>query len=323
MCEKTMEKAELMWEWYLIRNGRRIYRKIIGSIPRKDEGWFGGRKQLGTEAAQEYLAQKIEEGQPFFAGRIGAYEFNYLSRPIVEQKLGITLPMTAKFQAGGNNCGFYPVTRESLKRFSDLMIWATGQADFIAQMNLDLYSWYLKRYLPSASCISQFRSLDFYRYKQPFTRALAGKKVLVVHPFAESIEQQYKKREKLFPDAEILPLFSLQTLKAVQTIAGNRDSRFSTWFDALDYMTKECEKRDFDIALIGCGAYGFPLAARIKAMGKVALHLGGVTQLLFGIWGKRWDLEPEAVKYRNSFWISPPAQERPEGFDTIEGGCYW
>lgn len=41
-------------------------------------------------------------------------------------------------------------------------------------------------------------------------------------------------------------------------------SAFSTWFDALDYMCGECEKIDFDIALLGCGAYGYPLAAHIK-----------------------------------------------------------
>ena len=40
-------------------------------------------------------------------------------------------------------------------------------------------------------------------------------------------------------------------------------------------MSEEIAKIDFDIALIACGAYGFPLASRIKNMGKIAIHCGG------------------------------------------------
>ena len=32
-----------------------------------------------------------------------------------------------------------------------------------------------------------------------------------------------------------------------------------------------------------------PLAAFIKSIGKKAVHLGGSTQILFGIKGERWD----------------------------------
>jgi hypothetical protein len=50
---------------------------------------------------------------------------------------------------------------------------------------------------------------------------------------------------------------------------------------------------DFDIAIIGCGAYSFPLAANVKRIGKNSVHLGGASQLLFGFsWKKmvRWRL---------------------------------
>lgn len=117
---------------------------------------------------------------------------------------------------------------------------------------------------------------------------------MVIHPFEESIWTQYQNvREKIFdkayPGMDVLPKFDLQTIKAVQTISGNRDSQFQTWFEALSWMEEECRKREFDIAIIGCGAYGFPLAASVKRMGKIAVHLGGSTQILFGILGRRWE----------------------------------
>ena len=82
-----------------------------------------------------------------------------------------------------------------------------------------------------------------------------------------------------------MPEFELSCVKAVQTIADEKDDRFKDWFDALNYMYRECMKRDFDIALIGCGAYGMPLAVRLKQAGKQAVHIGGSLQLLSGIIG--------------------------------------
>lgn len=51
-------------------------------------------------------------------------------------------------------------------------------------------------------------------------------------------------------------------------------------------MQDEISKEDYDICLIGCGAYGFSLAAYVKRCGKQAIHMGGALQLLFGIKGK-------------------------------------
>ena len=118
---------------------------------------------------------------------------------------------------------------------------------------------------------------SFFSQQHPWTYSLKGKKILVVHPFSETIESQYKnKKKKLFKNSEVLPEFaSLQTIKAVQSIAGNPVG-FDTWFDALDWMKSEIDKKDFDIALLGCGAYALPLAAHIKRMGKKVVHMGGV-----------------------------------------------
>ena len=93
--------------------------------------------------------------------------------------------------------------------------------------------------------------------------------------------------------------------------------------DNMELMKRYPDKY-FDIAIIGCGAYGFPLASFIKNLGKQAIHLGGVTQLLFGIKGKRWEEwkhYTELRKNNGENWIF--ANEIPEDYKKIEGGCYW
>jgi hypothetical protein len=169
--------------------------------------------------------------------------------------------------------------------------------------------------------LTVLRGLEPYYYENPWSEALKGKKVLVIHPFEQSIISQYEKRKLLFKNEKILPEFELKTLKAVQTIAGEK-AEFSDWFAALDYMVEAALKKDFDIAIIGCGAYGFPLAARIKEAGKQAIHLGGATQCLFGIYGERM-LHNKIAMHINENWVRPLPSETPEKFKKIENGCYW
>lgn len=161
-------------------------------------------------------------------------------------------------------------------------------------------------------------------YENPWTRVLKGKKVLVIHPFVHSIESQYKRRELLFENPDVLPEFaSLHVIKAVQSIAGE-ETEFASWFDALEYMKGEMEKIDFEVALIGCGAYGMPLAIHAKRLGKIGIHLAGWTQMLFGIYGKRWiQDQPQYAKYINEYWVRPSDDEKPIRALGVEGGCYW
>ena len=87
------------------------------------------------------------------------------------------------------------------------------------------------------------------------------------------------------------------------------------------------------MALIGCGAYGFHLAAHVKRRGKKAVHLGGALQLLFGIKGKRWEdalygavTLGEKGRYPalfNEYWVYPDEHYKPANANQVEGGCYW
>jgi hypothetical protein len=222
-----------------------------------------------------------------------------------------------------NWSGFFPPTHEKIEKFCELMFddipqvdvlgsWLAGESKFDLMMN---------------NCKKiNLELLNPFFSKRPWTKALEGKKVLVVHPFAKSIESQYKKRELIFK-ANILPSFQLQTLQAVQSLAGNK-THFTDWFEALEYMKSEIDKRDYDICLIGCGAYGFPLAAHVKRSGKKGIHIGGSLQLLFGIRGKRWENTNYNPIYNysqlmNESWVYPSVEEKPQNASSIEGECYW
>jgi glycerol-3-phosphate dehydrogenase len=81
-------------------------------------------------------------------------------------------------------------------------------------------------------------------------------------------------------------------------------------------------KIDYDIAIIGAGAYGFPLATRFKHQGKQAIHIGGAIQILFGIKRHRWNNIPRVAKHYNEHWIYP-LEKKPEKADAAGVGTYW
>ena len=91
----------------------------------------------------------------------------------------------------------------------------------------------------------------------------------------------------------------------------------------MDFYKNEVDKIEFDVAIIGNGSWGMPLAAHIKLMGKVAIHLGGATQLLFGISGKRWENWKPYRAMMNEHWTSGSQAEQKPWFNNYDNKSYW
>lgn len=221
--------------------------------------------------------------------------------------------------------GFFPPTVEKIEQFCELMLADMNEVDILG-------SWLSEekdfdKQIGKAQKV-RLVYLEPFWATMPWTKALEGKKVLVIHPFNETIEQQYPKRNLIFPDG-LLPQFELKTIQAVQSLGGINEN-YKDWFEALDSMKKQIDETDFDICIIGAGAYGFPLAAHVKRLGKKAFHLGGSSQLLFGIKGKRWEstdygkaLNLNYPSLFNEHWVKPSSGEKPKTSDQVEDNCYW
>lgn len=218
------------------------------------------------------------------------------------------------------NAGFFPPEVSGLEKFSELLLEDVREIDLLGSWLND------EKYLEDELRLSKrvvLEDLEPFFASSPWTSVLEGKKVLVVSPFSEQIESQYAKRTKIF-DNGLLPDFELKTIKAIQSIAGEQVD-YADWFEALGYMKEQISGHDFDICILGCGAYGLPLAAHVKRIGKKAVHLGGVTQMLFGIKGRRWE-ELIVWPYMNLFnehWVRPSTATRPVEASKVENGCYW
>lgn len=275
---------------------------------------------LSGEACAKLIQTELLSDKPSMIGRFGSVEIKAVLYPKISLFFQLCLKKRV-FSSMRNNAGFFPVSNSMIEQFSNLMIDDMKLLDVLGSWRIE--EKLLLKNFPLAQRI-ELKTLEPYLSERPWSETLENLKVLVVHPFNTTIERQYHdKRALIFEDKRVLPRFkTLETVKAVQTIAGNK-AEFDTWFDALDFMKAAIDSKDYDVAIIGCGAYGFPLAAHVKRSGKKAIHLGGATQLLFGIKGLRWDNHPLISSLYNEYWVRPAPEDTPIGADKVEKGCYW
>lgn len=295
-----------------------------------------------ADSASKIIYDALMVDKPCMISRFGAFELstltNYLGVIKGENKLNYITSKQPQWwwqqsliDSMNTNAGFFSTTVHKIEQFCQLMLQDIPQVDILG-------SWLAEEQLFEKKLLLaekvHLRLLEPFWSDSPWTKALEGKKVIVVHPFAETIEQQYVNRQFLFSNKEVLPTFaSFSVIKAVQTL-GEGDTRFKDWFEALDFMKSEIDKLDYDVCLIGCGAYGFHLAAHVKRSGKKGIHLGGALQLLFGIKGKRWEDPNYGVKewgipyasysdLMNEYWVRPHEKYKPKNAEKVEEACYW
>lgn len=278
---------------------------------------FLSHKKITLEKGNQTLKTFIEKGEPFAAVRIGAVEMGAIHN---YEKILLGLKKTFKpivKWSMKNNAGFFPTDDKSLTYYAKHFMKEAKKTDVFGVSGIHMEGYMFQRYFHSPHII-QYESFEPLR--GDWIQSLEGKKVMVVSPFANDIKKQYQQKDKLFPKG-VLPNFKLITVTAVQTIGDQVDKRYVNWFEALDAMKVEIMKHDFDIALIGAGAYGSHLCWFVKTMGRQAIQTGGATQTMFGIMGRRWESRQHVKQYWNEAWIRP--SEKPLGAEKVEHGAYW
>ena len=272
---------------------------------------------VSPEGGNELIRQHIESGKKFAVSRSGLTELVVMSdilngRNPTDQTISDLRIVAGVYKSSVEE--FYEEYSTALS-YADLQIaWQGSKVDSIQ-------SEVFQRLSPNSIKIGH-RAVEPFYFENPWSLGLEGKKVLVVTSISQTVKYQSKRLDKIWGAKKMFPQFEIETYNSVQSI-GNRGPH-SSWKESLDIMRDEISELDFDVALLGCGAYGMPLVAHIKNnMGKSAIYVGGAIQIMFGIKGVRWDSHPEISTLFNEHWRRPFDIERPENAYMAEGGAYW
>ena len=267
----------------------------------------------GNERLGEYLRTRTK---PFVIPRVAGIEnhaamLGYYGNDLSEQAR----------QVLKNNTGLSFETKESVRAYASHYLAAFEKCEVYASW--EPWGKYVKHIRESQGFIQkkfvrpQFGAfvLDIFNYaaNDPWTRALAGKRILLVSPFVDQFNAT------AYP-VDLFPGCTFVHVKPPMTQGGEPSRGWQVEFKEL---CEAVSKVEFDVALCSCGGYGNPLCAYIYSMGRSAIYVGGVLQMYFGVYGQRWLREQKDATnlYLTAEWTRPAI--RPKGHESIENGCYW
>lgn len=285
-----------------------------------------GRTFILNDEFNKRITEKILSNEPFFCCRYGASELTACFYTLMRERNVLDSIKNRLLKTIKTASGVFPENEETYLNFGRVYRKALNSADFNAYWGSAFMEEYLiEAYMKKDLILYAMRALEPFQYDEPWTWALKGKKVLIVHPFAELIEEQYKKRNEIFPDKEILPEFELVTVRAIQSSGETVPEDYKDWIEASEALYNKCMEKDFEVALVSCGSYAVPLAARLKAAGKKVIIPGGMMQLMFGIKGTRWEeSRPDIVAMYNDAWVRAGKEYQVKDSDKmVDGPAYW
>jgi hypothetical protein len=269
---------------------------------------------FSAEQSHQATISALQTKTSFAVGKLGANECNTLYRhinnipmlvPELETVAGV-FPLTPEITNG-----FSKMYLEDLKEINILLSWAKdwGEDQILNYIGFN------------NNKTDSFKGIEPFFIENNWTNYLGGKKVLVVSSHINSIEHQYPNLSKIWNGKLFKDKFELYLLKS--PFQPQFEQYHNSWFETLDWLKANLKEIDFDVMLVGAGAYSLPLVAEAKRLGKVGIHLGGAIQLLFGINGKRWDSSFDFQNLFNEYWIRPLKEDTPASKEIVEGGCYW
>jgi len=218
------------------------------------------------------------------------------------------------------NAGFYGTM--DFRRYATMYKSACDSCDLNAYWGFQGFIELEDFLIPENKTLIDPGALESFRSNNPWTKNLTGKKILIISPLKKSIDSQLENKNNIWENSDVLPDATYITYESVQSIGGKGPHK--DWYVSFDTMCDDISKIDFDVALLGCGAYGLPLCDFIyHKLNKSSIYVGGGLQLYFGIKGKRWDTDSGVTKFYNENWIRPSKEEKPTNGDLVEGGCYW
>jgi len=190
----------------LLKQARIFYKKLI-NLSNKQQCL---KVNYCGQLASDYIKKKLNSNKPCMIARIGSNELkailNYLdinnNDSIVSNSIKYIRSDTGPFWWDDeikflmrNGAGFFPVNAAYLEKFANMMLSDLQNADVLGSWLFDEIR--LANFFTNAKTV-RLMDLEPYYNSDPWSEILEGKKVLVIHPFEESIKNQYSKHSLLF-----------------------------------------------------------------------------------------------------------------------------
>ena len=151
------------------------------------------RKIFKGNKAHTFIANTIRKAKPAAFGKIGDIECTALSWHLeIGRFYKYTWTSPTYGQLGlYEQAGVFPKSKEIYHRFCDLLLDRLKDIDACALWFNPGESELTKKNCPHSTFIELTSLEPYFNTENPWSLELAGKKILVIHPFADSIHNQF------------------------------------------------------------------------------------------------------------------------------------
>jgi hypothetical protein len=286
------------------------------------------------EEKAELVCSYFKNNKPFLIGRNGSTELEVLSY-FIKNGPNTQFPQFLMNRLETYS-GIFPATQESVKH------WVLRYVDSLYECDAIAEGWYeplkieekilLDAIIPKRDSLF-LRNLEPYYFDESirWSKFLENKNVGIINSFAKTCEEQTylskaiwgKNFKSLLPsNTRWIPI---QTYFPPKMSGDYRETSWplhiNNWEQAIDYVLQSYKEDPFEVAIVGCGALGMIIGAELKKKGVQVILMGGATQILFGVRGKRWETHSVISKFFNDAWVYP--KNKPANAKLIENACYW
>ncbi len=319
--------------WFLHANPtlRHLYMRwirqpyILHMAAREEAEWKSmGLTKLSAEDVRQTISGALSRKEPFAAAKIGANEL-FLVMWCLKYDI-----KEVRLQALRDHAGLFPHDLEFYRSYGELFmqgvksldllgIWkGKGEPTIYEQLGLK------SRIANYQEMVGEFPAIAVGA-APCWLPELKGYRVMVVSSFADLINERANEADWNRYWAGRIPWIAPSAFKAVTFPYGFEKETQSAYRDSIDLLDQfkaahQETLNNSDIVLLGCGAYAIPLVQWARENGKVAIHMGGEIQVVFGIKGGRWD---QVEGLYNEHWVRPGGRLKPSTAKSVEDGCYW
>jgi hypothetical protein len=289
-----------------------ILKKIQNSRQRKHFGLNNATifRDYKSIAISSYLKEMMSKDQPFFIGRIGGSDYEVLNKFFNNNKIFDNPKKCEKYTNIVRNFnGYFDFSndKKNFIKYIEVIINSYENTDCVSYCNKNIIDQFndetfLDDYIELFNKVVGGKvafDYTFFESILPFLSSFkewgSGKKILFVSPFSESIEYQFRRKDDLINSYKF-PDFKLVTYNTNITYNNKNDSKESlcvvteSWHEECEKITNGISTIEFDIAFLSCGSYAMPIGSFIKRnLNKKAIYLGGILNVIFNIYGKRYD----------------------------------
>lgn len=293
-------------------NVEKIYSKL------HSEGRLYNNSIKTHSEANRNISELIRTGTPFMASRLGNTE----SRVAQEFLCGRVsdywiswLYKTSGFYSENNR-----IILDDVHKYIELTIESIKKCDINLcrfENSIKLQNIYSCSNTINVDWYDLYTSIDHPNF---WLRSLSGKKILIISSINASIKAQIN-NFPLIHNTNYSLSNSIIYYDCPETYF-IEERKLSTWFDTFNKIKSDISNIEFDVAIISAGAYGHPLAAYVKTMGKQSINICSGIYVLFGIKNKAQTVIRRISSNYNDYWIYPIKNVNRHYMD-IEKGGYW